>query len=118
MSGFDLFGEFREIKVTVTAHSLRVEPETFSVPRGRHVVWSFFRAEGMPRLRFNVYFDGDSPFPWKSIQLEENISPQLANSLSARAETPGEYKYGIRVEDAVTGQLIEDEDPYLLVTAI
>jgi hypothetical protein len=45
----------------------------------------------------------------------EIIADHQAATDALRADEPGDYKYGVRVEDAESGEVIGDDDPVLIV---
>ena len=70
------------------------------------------------RLKWTIYFEnGRHPFethPEGSWSIEAD-SAQESEFTSGPAITPGDYKYGVRVENASTGAQLSDDDPRLIV---
>lgn len=106
-------------------------PEVAVIPRGTPVQWLVRNDYGhryllhrYPRLFWEIYFVGRSPFPRFSGLLRIRTSSDSPEDSNAShngstepliAEEEGEFKYGIRVIDAETKELISDEDPWLIV---
>lgn len=114
---------------SIAGMRLEIQPDPAIVHVGDRVEWQliFLRPErGLltPRrdpfrfgpLKWTVYFRREQPFGRRG---EHEISAPAALDEPARigfgtAETPGDYKYGVRLVDA-TGEEVSDDDPFLIV---
>ena len=99
---------------------LTISPDPATVKVGERVVWrmSFSEREMSERLKWTIYFEnGRHPFetlPEGSWSIEAD-SAQESEFTCGPATTPGDYKYGVRVENASTGAQLSDDDPRLIV---
>ncbi len=96
---------------------------------GDSIVWAFDTNVGLPRdLIWMIYFSGSTPFKSKGTTFRtvsagkaqkqrggSVIYVHSALSLPLTAEDPGDFKYGIRVIDSRSNQVLGDDDPYLLI---
>jgi hypothetical protein len=113
-----------EIWVEFNSGKFRTSPDPAIVPRGTPIVWRF-RADNAAetaRIRWMVYFDRGTPFGDKSPPFATTLSGQVAGQHSAAttiafADNPGDYKYGVRAEDASSGKQLGDDDPMIVVLA-
>jgi hypothetical protein len=85
-----------------------VLPAVMKVKRGEQVAWGV-TSERI--LEWTVYFHHGTPF---SVSEKKLVTDSGAIVLG-KAEQIGEYKYGIRLNDPHTRELVAD-DPYLIVT--
>lgn len=113
-----------EIWVEFDSGKFRTSPDPAIVPRGAPIMWRF-RADNLTetaRIRWIVYFEHGNPFGDKSPRFIGTLSGQAARQHSAAtgiafADNPGDYKYGVRAEDALNGQRLGDDDPMIVVLA-
>lgn len=118
------------VRAVLRGHLVLVEPDPVEVLVGEPLYWEFVSTGPQPRIRWEVYFQRGSPFSAgiKSLTAQTVFSyvppgPLVPNlgimhyglSPSVVATTPGDYKYGVRAEDADTGVPIADDDPRLIV---
>ena len=119
-----------EIWVEFTDKSWRISPDPAIVPSGTLVQWRF-RADtvDVKHLRWTIYFEQGHPFSFASdtesdlIQKLEFANETLAGpdgqhvgvSTTVTADSPGHYKYGVRLEDVDEEKELGDEDPKLTV---
>ncbi len=100
---------------------LRISPDPAIVHVGDRVVWRMHllhRLTGFRfRLKWTIYFHKDHPF--SGDYREELTESGETNSDiiidAGKAETPGDYKYGVRIANAETHETISDDDPILIV---
>lgn len=96
----------------------RTFPDPAIVRRGSSVTWRFLSMRSEDALAWEVYF-GRAPFLKEQsliVTSFRNQNGQHAADVTADAEKPGDYKYGVRVADAKSGEPIGDDDPRLIVT--
>lgn len=97
-------------------------PMYAKVKSGNVVSWNFRSISFLPRwLRWTIYFPYDNPFKGSEPQIitAETIrggSRHIGRTATFIAVEPGEYKYGIKLQEAESGETLGDDDPYLLVT--
>jgi hypothetical protein len=69
------------------------------------------------RFRWRIYFrDGIHPFevdPGRSEHVTDTDQSMLI--ASGNAQKPGDYKYGVLIGNADTGDVLSDDDPRLIV---
>jgi len=133
-----------EIRVVFESEKQKivVSPDPAEVWVGNPIVWRF-EAKSMQvrRIRWTVYFHRPrllstlaAPFHFwrwllfrrRGIPFFPGVGTELSSTTQAAGahegtigpatpESPGEYKYGVRVENAETGATLGDDDPILLV---
>jgi len=109
----------------------RISPDPARIKRGSQLVWRF-RGDGIDarRVRWTIYFTQLHPLtlggvgsaisgerlsiPTETFQLPEG--QHVGVSPIVTADTAGDYKYGVRLEDLDEGKDLGDEDPLLIVT--
>lgn len=119
-----------EIWIEFEQGKWRVSPDPARIPRGSHLLWRF-RGDSLTarRVRWTIYFAQGNPFvfgggdaalsaerlaiPTETFRLPEGqhvgVSPIIT------ADAPGDYKYGVRLEDLDEGKELGNEDPLLIV---
>jgi len=105
-------------------------PNEVRAPRKSIIQWNIVGIrKGWPRLDryrdgiiFTIYFEDESPFGWKRQfrQVYEEIFyprpfPDTIRLAEDVADRIGDFKYGISVSDASSGEILYDEDPYLKI---
>jgi hypothetical protein len=110
-----------EIWVEFDGAKWRISPDPAAVPRGTLVTWRFQASKvTAQQVRWEVYFSHGSPFKGQSIAFTTTTglsAGQHAGTTGAMsADTPGDYKYGVRAQDPVTQNALGDDDPRLVVT--
>jgi hypothetical protein len=114
------------IGIMVEHGKIRVVPERVRVRVGHPVAWVVLSFDGLAPVSLQVYFDDRSPFEWsvQSVQVHpEQKGPPRRHVpspeqpvISGAPDTPGDYKYGVRILD-VYGDVLDDEDPYITVVS-
>jgi hypothetical protein len=102
----------------------RTSPEPATVKRGTPVKWRFRtdNSQETARIRWSVYFKPESnPFGYQR-PIFSTLSGEADGQHSATtgivfADTPGDYKYGVRAEDMSTEKELGNDDPWLKVSA-
>ncbi len=109
-----------EIKVTFDHGRLVFNPDPAYVNRGEPVSWTFSAGAVVRPLRWTVYFHRGSPFRHHATDLIVDTASHLARhsgrTSSMSADDPGDYKYGVRLDDATTKAVLADDDPWLIVS--
>jgi hypothetical protein len=107
----------REIRVNLSDTRLLILPDPAIVKVGDKLIWKL--GSDLPvKMKWTVYFHHKSPFareegyPHRFEASEEARSAKLG---PFSAEDPGDYKYGIRVDDPANGKKLADDDPLLVV---
>jgi hypothetical protein len=132
------------ITVTFEDGKWTVDPDPADVNVGTRITWLVrVKRSSVSLQRWTVYFDHGTPFRKADRIAVTTRNTQLGAILirdaSARdalkqagvptdvivdhqgvigpvsAEEPGDYKYGVRLEDAESGEKIGDDDPRLIV---
>jgi hypothetical protein len=118
------------IQITGRLGETKITPERAEVTVGETVLWAIEVSAGnfrAPAVRWDVYFQDAIPFKRPPISITSRlhdtfreISPREHRAYTAvinagQAEEPGEYKYGIRAIDTLTGLALSDDDPYIVV---
>lgn len=95
--------------VSVTYQNGKLElPSTTTVKVGTRVAW---RLRADRELLWTVYFDHGTPF---DTTVGEVIA-ESADLVLGTADRIGDYKYGVRVTDPQSNEVLGDDDPYLTV---
>ena len=110
-----------EIWVSYDGQQFKFTPDRARVKVGTPVIWRFQADQlRIASTRWTVFFQKGSPFLVKSNEFSTTTSNDLGQQTGATepliADTPGDYKYGVRAEDAATQVLLGEDDPYLIVT--
>lgn len=117
-----------EIWVEFDGGKWRISPDPAKVTRGRRVWWRF-RSNylGVRRVRWTVYFWLRNPFsvpdqfdmPPERFEISTDTALQdgqhIGLSEVLTADTPGDYKYGVRAQNLDEGKDLGDDDPHLIV---
>ncbi len=98
-------------------------PERVMVPLNTLVTFQLISADlfkmGDRTFDMHLYFEGRTPFLWKSqaMTLEADFRFDFTKSVLASGVTnrEGDYKYGIKIIEPRSGRIISDDDPYLTV---
>ena len=99
-------------------------PERVVVQVGQDIAWVVLASDSDEFRMLEIYFPSDSPFEWhesfmKFDPTQRGRPPFGAIEqprISAQPESPGDYKYGVRLRDAA-GTTLDDEDPYITVVS-
>jgi hypothetical protein len=100
--------------VRVSERGVSVQPQHLYVKNGGEVAWKISVTPGMPPLQATFYFRGRSPFRWSTRDVSVTES-QNAIQLTEKPSATGDYKYGVRVSERRSGNIIGDDDPYIHV---
>lgn len=112
------------VRLSVTAgRRLIVNPEPAYVRRGEEVSWdvSFAPANDPGAIQWTVYFKTNgNPFKPGEKELEIKLlttesGGHTSEFNAGKAVQTGDYKYGVLIENATTGQQLSDDDPHLVV---
>jgi len=119
-----------EIWIEFNRGGRRVSPDPARVRLGAPLWWRF-RCDDIyaRRLRWTIYFTKGHPFafggdpsaivPSSLVFATETFRltdrQHVGTSPVITADVPGEYKYGVRLEDLDENREIGDEDPFLEV---
>jgi hypothetical protein len=103
---------------------LIIEPDPAYAHVGSKVEWRLSFDKNYPHpIEWVVYFGHATPFKekeWKAVTGLQTVPPSPAGhegSIAAgTADESGEYKYGVRIVNANTGEALSDDDPILIVT--
>jgi hypothetical protein len=85
------------------------------------VSWRFRtdNTEGKSLIRWSAFFDRGSPFGASIIDIStlssRIVGQHIAVTANMLADTPGDYKYGVKAEDPITGKELGEDDPKLKV---
>src|SRR5205807_406492 len=95
---------------------LHLSPDRAIVYAGTVVKWELRVVNLRPysrRLMWTVYFSSGSPFPGESSIFR--VSPRSPQELVAAgpALRPGDWKYGVRLEEIERREVLADDDPLL-----
>jgi len=114
------------ILVEFDGHKWSVSPDPAIVQIGTPIQWRF-RTQGAPvsAIDWTVYFDQGSPFGKQSRVIVTSVGQIVSGvhfnhtdtTSAVVANQAGDFKYGVRAEDARTGQQLGDDDPRLIVLA-
>jgi hypothetical protein len=132
-----------DITVNFDGDRWSISPDPAEVNAGTPVFWILrCQRSSFSRLLWKVYFDHRTPFPTLPGPLlvttvNRTPAPKLVRDLERALEKidprltlgpdhegaigpaiptePGDYKYGIEVRDAETGEVVGDDDPRLIV---
>lgn len=129
--------KLRKITVVLAYHKLTIIPDTCYVFNGEEVQWDFISTDNYEDLEWDIYFDTN-----KSItkQMLANVSPasittknklltkpvnknkkeddfvtHQGQSYKINVNITGSHKYGIKVTDRKTNNVVDDDDPMLIV---
>lgn len=114
---------------------LIVRPDPAIVRVGEDVAWALFfdgpeapfgnRVQWDMSLEWRVYFNSAHPFGqrfrgvWTQktdpLQPGDNVRAPRGMLAAAPVQEPGDYKYGVAISNARTGERLSDDDPILIV---
>jgi len=82
--------------------------------------FSFERTLWRKGLNFTLYFNDGTPFPWEkqSVKINDNahLKPNSKFRLAKEvAERRGEFKYGVKITEALNNTTLYDEDPIIKI---
>lgn len=104
------------VRVTFDGVRMHISPDPKEVSRGDGVEWHVRDNSGdAGRWRWTLYFHHGSPFRGHPEFVLTTTSGEIGTLKPGQAMEPGEWKYGIRVENYDTREVRDDEDPYLIV---
>ena len=111
------------IGISVEHGKVRVLTERVKVWVGQQIQWKLEYFDGWNPASLQVYFDEASPFRWQD-QILKVEPPGYGNptrdwitrqpTITAVPETPGDFKYGVRLRD-MYDEIVDDDDPYITV---
>jgi hypothetical protein len=100
---------------------LRVNPDPASVFVGEDIMWTLFYEGHFPSsIQWVIYFDGDNPFNAQkdySIKIDTSETNPGGTLVGGAANNEGSFKYGVRLLNPKTSELLSDDDPKIYVTA-
>jgi hypothetical protein len=107
------------IKVHFDGKQLTANPDPAHVRVGDPVNWEVSGVNlpgSITSLAWEIYFNHGSPFKSQKGSFLNVSATGVAGAVPGDvAVDPGDWKYGIRVSNANTKALLEDEDPRLIV---
>lgn len=110
------------ITVLFDGTRLRVFPDPAVVTGGTPVIWELLVRGGRPAggLVMTVYFEHGSPMQSKTSAIEARppVGAQPGDPLETAPEIPidpGEWKYGVKLEEIMSKRRLADEDPVLRI---
>jgi hypothetical protein len=97
-------------------------PDPARVPVGQYVTWEC-TATAPRRLSWRFYFTGSHPFgqhfmgsaTFGGSSVQQFGPPSTVLVTTPAMMDPNDYKYGVEVSDADSGETLSDDDPYLTV---
>lgn len=119
-----------EISIKFDRGIWRISPDPARISRGELIRWRFQAPYlDILRTRWTIYFPFGHPFARNERGVAFSREPLLlvvdarqsydglhsGYSPMIQAEAPGDYKYGVKLEDIDTGEELGDEDPHLIV---
>ena len=92
---------------------VQVLPDPATVAVGENVAWvAYYDSPDAETVEWTVYFSGSSPFPgWWSPGSVKTGPRQTGRLEAGSAQSPGDYKYGVRLVSVQNEQLLSDDDP-------
>jgi len=110
-----------EIRVSFDGRNFKISPDPARVKAGTLVKWRFHANHlGFDRILWTVFFHHGSPFQFQADEFTTTTQSDQGQHTGTTDEmapdTPGDYKYGVRSEDARTQHRLGEDDPRLLVT--
>ncbi len=128
---FDMFqkldcGNRCEIITSITEHRFSITPDPATAYVGQSVVWLVSNQDyAASKVRWTAYFDHGSPFGDARQDTLSTITSRDDTEKNGEAQegvigpaTPtkeGEYKYGLKSENAVSDEELDDDDPMLII---
>lgn len=104
-----------QISVKLSNEELTVVPAKAIVRLGTEIRWIFTAVDDTRDVKFDLYFAHGTPLPWTERTTIAKHDGPTNMVIGGRAQTDGDYKYGIRASDATSGNQLADDDPYLVV---
>lgn len=113
------------VGIHISRGKVKVIPEHVRIRLGQQLQWMVLAFNGSDPMSLEVYFDGESPFPWKDQAISLNPDkgsrgrPDRSSEQPTITGTPhtlGDFKYGVRLRDAYE-HVVDDDDPYITVLA-
>lgn len=106
-----------------TRKPLEIHPDPATVSVGENVAWELYydARDGQPAdpLLWTVYFNTGSPFgEWenRTVETKPGANPEYKGRIEGGpASSAGDYKYGVRLQNGRTKELLCDDDPRLIV---
>lgn len=106
-----------------TGTPLKIHPDPATVAVGENVAWELYydgrNSQPTDPLLWTVYFSTGSPFgEWESrtIETKPGGNPEQKGMIEGGpVSSEGDYKYGVRLQNGRTKQLLCDDDPRLIV---
>jgi hypothetical protein len=99
---------------------LRVNPDPASVIVGEDIMWDLFYEGYFPdSIQWVIYFDSGNPFNAQrdfSIKMDTSATTPGGTLVGGAASNEGDFKYGVRLLNAKTSELLSDDDPRIIVT--
>jgi len=110
----------QKIEVIYDGQQLRIVPERAEVSVGQDVIWDCEQvAVAEHKLITQIYFGAKEGGIFGDGPVMITCPPDQAATLPRTAVVPNdakrEFKYGVRLLDANSGDEIDDEDPYLIL---
>ena len=110
-----------EIWVSFDFGKFTVTPDPATVKAGTPLIWRFrSNLAVQDRVRWTVYFYHGSPFRFEPKEISTTTQSAAGQHAGATGtmvpDDPGDYKYGVRAEDAFKQNILGDDDPRLIVT--
>jgi hypothetical protein len=94
-----------EINIVLSKSGKLTYPERTVVKSEDEIVWNC-HPEGQERTRWTIYFHHGSPFAKEAGHPDRFEATQIGRTTALGpfiAYDPGDYKYGVRADDPVTG---------------
>jgi hypothetical protein len=118
-----------EIWIEFNKGKWRVSPDPARIPRGTplqwrfrgdglnasHVLWTIYFAQGHPFTGVERRGISDGPFAFAAETFRLPDQRHVGTSPVITADVPGQYKYGVRLENLDEDRELGDEDPLLIV---
>jgi hypothetical protein len=110
-----------EIWVSFDGQKFTISPDPARVKVNTPVIWRFQANQVSTNLiRWTVLFREKSPFQFQAgafTTTTQSVQGQHSGATGAMApDKPGDYKYAVRADDALTQSELGEDDPYLTVT--
>lgn len=100
--------------------SIKIDPDPAYVRLGDLVEWEFVSNIPNSRINWTVYFQHGHPFQRPMPQIQADTLAQqglghVGRSGGLGTYDTGDFKYGVRTVDGLTGGTLSDDDPRLVV---
>ena len=120
-----------DVQIIFDGRYWKTSPDPVEVKVGEPLRWMISGVNcPFPHLRWTIYFYKGAPFaPWQTAfatlthavdkegKLTEQGGDHKGEIKSPESQNPGEFKYGVKVENADDGVTLGDDDPKLIVKA-